>query len=172
MPAGGARAGAGARPRGISEARRRIVRGIERGLARAARIAGCPGETEDELVVEVISEIVANMAAAGQGADLVKLYAATSFSADSQREEGEGSALERALKRLPGLARDTNPAPELESDDEHQEKTVGYSSRTTDTASCAHRNAPAKAAFTRPRLPGQASLFDGITGAPLSRDER
>ena len=166
MAGGGARPGAGRRPSGVSLARRRLVAGIERGLAEAARQAGCALEAREELVEESVSQIALAMIQAGQGADLVKLYAATVYRDDpgeAAGDEGGGSALERAMQRLPGLRRGTVSAQSGGLDLEHKAESEGYGRGASDTVS----DAPENRARQRPLLPGQGSLLDGLSGRPI-----
>lgn len=105
---GGARAGAGRPQGGISDVRRRLVRGIERGLAAAAREAGIPGGTDEELVTGAVADIAYGMIRAGRGPEVVALYAQLAARGDGQ--DGGSSPLAAALDRLPGMVAGTGSA--------------------------------------------------------------
>ena len=105
---GGARAGAGRPQGGISDVRRRLVRGIERGLADAARAAGIPGDSDEELVTGAVADIAYGMIRAGRGPEVVALYAQLAARGDGQ--DGGSSPLAAALDRLPGMVSGTGSA--------------------------------------------------------------
>ena len=103
MAGGGARPGAGRPVGGISQARRLIIRGLTRGLAIAGRAKGLEGE-EEEVAVESIAHIASDLVLAGQGRDVLALYAqAAPKSDDGDGDERYKSPLVRALERLPGM---------------------------------------------------------------------
>lgn len=161
MAGGGARPGAGRKPGGVTDARRRLVAGMERGLARAARIAGCHAETEEELVVEAVSRVAEQMVAAGQGADVLKLYSAMAYSGPANGSDDDGETpLERAMRRLPGLAGGTDPAPHLIEGRETAARSDTYRHGTTDKVSDGPGNRPPP----KPLGPVQVSMIDGLTG--------
>lgn len=106
---GGARAGAGRPQGGISAVRRRLVGGIERGLADAAQRVGIPGETREELVEAAIADIACSMVLSGRGADVVALYAQLVARGEGGAD-GAASPLAAALDRLPGMVAGTGSA--------------------------------------------------------------
>jgi len=109
MAGGGARPGAGRPVGGISQARRLIIRGLQRGLASAMRAKGIDGE-EEELAVEAVARIASDLVLAGQGRDVLAIYAQAAPKSDDGDLEpgGHKSPLVRALERLPGMV----PGPE------------------------------------------------------------
>jgi len=109
MAGGGARPGAGRPQGGISQARRLIIRGLQRGLASAMRAKGIEGE-EEELAVEAVARIASDLILAGQGRDVLAIYAQAAPKSDDGELEpgGHKSPLVRALERLPGMV----PGPE------------------------------------------------------------
>lgn len=106
---GGARAGAGRPQGGISAVRRRLVGGIERGLADAAQRVGIPGETREELVEAAIADIACSMVLSGRGAEVVALYAQLVARGEGGAD-GAASPLAAALDRLPGMVAGTGSA--------------------------------------------------------------
>lgn len=106
---GGARAGAGRPQGGISAVRRRLVGGIERGLADAAQRVGIPGETREELVEAAIADIACSMVLSGRGAEVVALYAQLVARGEGCAD-GAASPLAAALDRLPGMVAGTGSA--------------------------------------------------------------
>lgn len=88
----------------MSQARRLIVRGLTRGLASAMRAKGAEG-TEDELAVEAVARIASDLILAGQGRDVLAIYAQAAPKSDDGDEDpgGNKSPLVRALERLPGM---------------------------------------------------------------------
>lgn len=100
---GGLRPGAGRPQGGISETRRLLLRGLTRGLAHAGRIKhGLHGEDE-EVAVETVAMIASDLIRAGQGRDVLAIYAQAAPKSDEGEEGGKKSALVRALERLPGM---------------------------------------------------------------------
>lgn len=101
---GGVRQGAGRPEGGISQARRLILQGLQRGFEKAGRKKGLTGEAE-EVVVESIAHVAADLILAGQGRDaLAILVQAAPKGDDGEGGDGKKSPLVRALERLPGLA--------------------------------------------------------------------
>jgi len=105
MAGGGARPGAGRPVGGISQARRLILRGLQRGLASAMRAKGARGEDEEELAVEAVAHIASDLILAGQGRDVLAIYAQAAPKNNDYDDApgGHKSPLVRALERLPGM---------------------------------------------------------------------
>jgi hypothetical protein len=101
MQHGGARANSGRNPGGVNQSRRILIDSIERGLAIAGRKRGLIGDDE-EVAAQTTAHIVSDMVLAGEGRDVIKIYAlATSKSDGSQPGAAGRSSLINALKRLP-----------------------------------------------------------------------
>lgn len=100
MAGGGARAGAGRPVGGMSQSRRLIIQGLQRGFEKAGRARGLMGEGE-EVVIESIAQVAADLILGGNGRDaLALLVGAAPKDGDGEREK---SPLVRALERLPGM---------------------------------------------------------------------
>ncbi len=111
MAGGGARPGAGRPQGGISQARRLIIRGLQRGLADAMRAKGVGANIdEEELAVMAVAHIASDMILVGQGRDVLAIYAQAAPKSDDGNDDpgGQKSPLVRALERLPGMV----PGPE------------------------------------------------------------
>lgn len=107
MPSGGARVNAGRPAGGIAQARRILLRAIQRGLAKAAIERGLDPDgtrAEDDLALDAASRIVGDMVIAGQGRDVLVLWAQVAPARDDPREPPSGG-LSEALRRLPGVGR-------------------------------------------------------------------
>lgn len=163
MAGGGARSGAGRKPGGISESKRRLVAGMERGMARAAKIRGLPGETQDELVIEAVADIAQGMLESGQGVDLIKIYGAMAYN-EHGLEGGGKSTLEQAMELLPGRRAGPGPAQRLDAGPLSLVESTGYLKGAPDTVSEAPGTAQESAPPKRPRLPGQESLQLALEG--------
>jgi hypothetical protein len=101
MQHGGARANSGRNPGGVNQSRRILIDSIERGLAIAGRKRGLIGDDE-EVAAQTTAHIVSDMVLAGEGRDVIKIYAlATSKSDGAQPGAAGKSSLINALKRLP-----------------------------------------------------------------------
>ena len=106
MAGGGYRPGAGRPVGGMSQARRLIIRGLQRGLASAMVAKGAdPRADEEELAVEAVAHIASDLILAGQGRDVLAIYAQAAPKGDDYdgEEGGRKSPLVRALERLPGM---------------------------------------------------------------------
>jgi hypothetical protein len=86
-----------------------IIRGLQRGLASAMRAKGIEGD-EEELAVEAVARIASDLILAGQGRDVLAIYAQAAPKSDDGELEpgGHKSPLVLALERLPGMV----PGPE------------------------------------------------------------
>lgn len=102
MGHGGARPGAGAPKGGISQARRLLLRGLQRGLAQVGRGKGFEGD-EEELATQSVAMIASDMVLAGQGRDVLAIWAQAAPKGDEGDETSKKSPLLRALERMPGL---------------------------------------------------------------------
>ncbi len=139
---GGARPGAGRPEGGISQARRLILQGLQRGFEKAGRHKGLTGEAE-EVVVESIAHVAADLILAGQGRDaLAILVQAAPKGDDVEGDTGKKSPLVRALERLPGLAGVPPQSQQHLDNREKDGKTQGEQSRPTDCQSVAPFFAP------------------------------
>lgn len=100
---GGARPGAGRPKGGISDARRLLLAGLERGLARAADEQGLTqaGADQAERATAAIAAIAYDLIRAGRGDEVVKIYALSATKLPS--DEAPRSPLAAALARLPGM---------------------------------------------------------------------
>ncbi len=99
---GGARPGAGAPKGGISQARRLLLRGLQRGLAHAGRAKGLEGD-EEEVATQSVAMIASDMVLAGQGRDVLAIWAQAAPKGDEGDPDAKKSPLLRALERMPGL---------------------------------------------------------------------
>lgn len=106
---GGARPGAGAPKGGISQARRLLMRGLQRGLAHAGRAKGLIGD-EEEVATQSVAMIASDMVLAGQGRDVLAIWAQAAPKGDEGDEGGKKSVLLAALESLPGLGSVQNPS--------------------------------------------------------------
>ncbi len=117
MSWGGARSGAGAPKRGVSQARRLLVDALHRGLEQAGRLKGLNGSPH-EVATEAAARIACDMVLAGRGDEVLKLYAiATPATDDLAGSGGRKSALMEALERLPGMVGEGAEGPETSLDD-------------------------------------------------------
>lgn len=142
-----------------------LVSGIERGLARAAQLAGCRAETQEELVVHSVSEIALSMVAAGRGDELLRVYAGSIAKQVEPAGSDRKTPLERAFNRLPGLSRVTDKSQEAIDEPTNVSETEYCETRPTDYESGARPSAAGTPAFG----PEQRALLDGLTGAPIPR---
>lgn len=138
---GGARSGAGGPQRGVSQARRLMLRALTRGLEIAGREHGLEGDPE-AVATETAAQIAADMIRLGRGDEVLKLYVLASPANDGQGEgSGKGSVLLDALSKLPGM---DDPVPELSSDatteDGFPVNSTGYEGEATDGSSVAGSN--------------------------------
>ncbi len=116
MSWGGARSGAGAPKRGVSQARRLLVDALQSGLEQAGRLKGLTGSPE-EVATQAAARIACDMVLAGRGDEVLKLYAiATPASDDPPGGGGRKSALMEALERLPGMVGEGAEGPETSLD--------------------------------------------------------
>jgi hypothetical protein len=81
-----------------------IIRGLQRGLANAMRAKGAEGD-EEELAVAAVAHIASDLILAGQGRDVLAIYAQAAPKSDDGDDQpgGHKSPLVRALERLPGM---------------------------------------------------------------------
>lgn len=178
MPSGGARPNGGRKPGGITHARRILLSAIQRGLARAARDRGLDRLTgtddEAELALECASRIAADMVLAGQGRDVLALWAQMAPK-DAEADNQPSGGLSDALRRLPGASQPTFSAPvsgrilDAEGQDEslHDDtssgmpyESVGNDEVPTDSASVGTENSADAQPFFLPQqlLPGVVPL--------------
>lgn len=99
---GGLRPGAGRPVGGISQTRRLLLQGLNRGLAYAARAKGLKGSDED-LAVESVARIASDLILAGNGRDVLAIYAQAAPKSDDGDAGGSKSPLVQALERMPGM---------------------------------------------------------------------
>lgn len=131
---GGTRPGAGRPKGGVTDTRRRIISAINQGLAQAGRRM-YPDRVsqvdEDEAAIQTGAMIVDDMIQAGQGNDVMKLWAAVAMKEPEGEKEGHKNTLAEALSRLPAVGHvadvsqiGTNPpqAPETEGGATHTER--------------------------------------------------
>ena len=101
---GGARPGAGRPKGGVSDARRRLYAAINRGLAQAGR-KKYPNmvsqDDEEEAAIQTGAMIVDDMIQAGQGNDVMKLWAAVALKEPEGEKSTGKNTLAEALSRLP-----------------------------------------------------------------------
>ena len=102
---GGTRAGAGRPYGGISQTRRLIASAIQQGLAQAGR-QKYPGRVhtcdDEQAAVDTAAMIVDDMIQAGQGNDVLKLWAAVAMKESDSNSGGKKNTLAAALSKLPG----------------------------------------------------------------------
>ena len=131
---GGTRPGAG-RPRGgVTDTRRRIIAAINQGMAQAGRRMypdKVSQDDEDEAAIQTGAMIVDDMIRAGQGNDVMKLWAAVALKEPEGQTASKKNTLAEALSRLPdvGCVRDVSqndmnqPQPaEIEGSATHTER--------------------------------------------------
>ena len=101
---GGARPGSGRPQGGISDTRRRIIAAINMGLAQAGR-KKYPNAVsqidDDQAAIQTGAMIVDDMIQAGQGNDVMKLWAAVALKEGSDPKGDKRNTLAEALSRLP-----------------------------------------------------------------------
>lgn len=111
MSHGGNRSGAGRKKGGVSETRRRLSKAIEVGTAHAVRQKApelTQGKTDEEAAEIGAAMIVSDMIQAGQGADVLKIWASIAPKTD---EGGEGiNDLSKAFSALPAHLKGTGEA--------------------------------------------------------------
>ena len=102
---GGVRAGAGRPQGGISQTRRLIASAIQQGLAQAGR-QKYPGRVDEcdneQAAVDTAAMVVDDMIQAGQGNDVLKLWAAIAMKESGNESNTGKNTLAAALSRLPG----------------------------------------------------------------------
>lgn len=159
---GGARPGAGRPKGGISDARRLLLAGLERGLARAADEQGLTpaGTDQAERATAAIAAIAYDLIRAGRGDEVVKIYAlsATKLPAD----EAPRSPLAAALARLPGMC------AEVESGTAPAQPSAARQPRLIESTACAGLPAAPKSAGPLIEGAGTArSSTPAVGSAPL-----
>ena len=101
---GGTRTGAGRPKGGVTDTRRRIIAAISQGLAQAGRRMHpdrVNAVDDDQAAIQTGAMIVDDMIQAGQGNDVMKLWAAVALK-ETDSQSSEKNTLARALSRLPG----------------------------------------------------------------------
>ena len=131
---GGTRPGAGRPKGGITDARRRIMAAINQGLAQAGRRMypdRVSQVNEDEAAIQTGAMIVDDMIQAGQGNDVMKLWAAVAMKEPEGDKAGHKNTLAEALSRLPAVGHvadvsqigtNSPQAPEIEGGTTHTER--------------------------------------------------
>lgn len=109
MQHGGARAGAGRPSGGVSQTRRLLVAGLQRGLVLAGTDKGFQG-TPEEIGIQTVAGIVSDMIQAGEGRNVLQLLALSEHGGAGS-SQGEDSALMAALKRMPGMSNGPDSSP-------------------------------------------------------------
>ncbi|MGI9283016.1 MAG: hypothetical protein ACR2PX_25755 [Endozoicomonas sp.] len=101
---GGSRPGSGRPQGGISQARRLITDAIQNGLAQAGR-KKYPDRVDqvdvETAAIQTGAMIVDDMIQAGQGNDVMKLWAAVAMKESDNEKAGSRNTLAEALSRLP-----------------------------------------------------------------------
>lgn len=138
---GGARPFAGAPRGGISETRRLLLRGLKRGLSIAGRAKGLEG-SDDEVAVESVARIASDLILAGQGRDVLAIFAQASAKGDGADDPENASPLQRALNRLPGLKNGTDVSREGLEQPAIAADSRENATRPTDAGSVEHQNQP------------------------------
>ena len=131
---GGSRQGSGRPQGGVSQARRLITDAIHQGLAQAGR-KKYPGQVsqadQEQAAVQTAAMIVDDMIQAGQGNDVLKLWAVVAMKETDGDKGSSKSSLADALSRLPAAGRVTDvtrlgmnalEAPETERGTTHIER--------------------------------------------------
>jgi len=137
---GGARPGAGAPRGGISETRRRLVNAIEQGLELAGRSKGMEG-TREQVAEQAAAAIVSDMILAGQGDDVLKIWATVApKNDDGEGGKGKQSTLAASLAAV-GKRLGASGAPHAPADDtEAPADSTTYEHGAPDTASDGRAN--------------------------------
>ena len=150
---GGARSGAGRPKGGVSQTRRLLSAAITKGLATAGRRKfGSEMSQDDETAAtQTAAMLVADMIDAGQGADVLKLWA--QVSSKDQQEQPQGSSLEAALKALPSASCVALVTQAGDSGEQMPVKTIVCSGRTTDNESDVLPPQPAGSTYFAPQQP-------------------
>lgn len=155
---GGLRPGAGRPQGGISETRRLLLRGIKRGLAQAGRARGIQGD-EDEVATEAVARIASDLILAGQGRDVLAIFAQAAPKGDEGGGGDTESPLQQALRRMPGLQNGTAvPLVPLDATPIRAEP-MENDTRPTDPASVTRHGQP----FFSPQ---QTLLPPGVEASP------
>ena len=141
MGHGGARPGAGAPKGGISQARRLLLRGLQRGLANVGRANGFEGD-EEELATQSVAMIASDMVLAGQGRDVLAIWAQAAPKGDEGDEGGKKSPLLRALERMPGLGSVLDSSQPALAPAQNSEESDENDKRPTDPASVTQLHQP------------------------------
>lgn len=101
---GGVRSGAGRPIGGVTDARRRIVAAINQGLAQAGRKMypdRVSQDDEEQAAIQTGAMIVDDMIQAGQGNDVLKLWAVVAMKEPDGEKSSNRNTLAEALSRLP-----------------------------------------------------------------------
>lgn len=161
---GGRRPGAGAPAGGISQARRLILRALQRGLTYAGQARGLRGP-EEEVAVESAARIASDMILAGRGAEVLALYIAAAPKADdSGGGDDAKSPLLRALERLPGMGAVPAQSIGKEAAAERDGNIADNPAPATDQVSVApffHPQTLLIPPHLEPSLPGDLVVADG-----------
>ncbi len=150
---GGARSGAGRPKGGVSQTRRLLSDAITKGLATAGRRKFGEEMSQDDeaAATQTAAMIVSDMIEAGQGADVLKLWA--QVSSKDQQEQTQGNSLEAALKALPSASRVSLVAQGQTEAEQPLEKSGTYQPRTSDNESGVMPSQPAGATYFAPQQP-------------------
>jgi hypothetical protein len=137
---GGVRSGAGRPKGGVTDARRRIVAAINQGLAQAGRKLQPDRVSQDDdeqAAIQTGAMIVDDMIQAGQGNDVLKLWAAVAMKEPEGERSSQKNTLAEALSRLPAaghvadvsrIATNQPEAPEIEGGATHTEREAPHNS--------------------------------------------
>lgn len=152
MQNGGYRPGAGRPKGGISQTRRLINSAITKGLAHAGR-AKYPDKVNstdlEEAAVDTAAMIVSDMIQAGQGNDVIKVWAQVAIKESDSQNSSSNNILADALSRLPSPSHgaDMSQSPDLETET-HNIKGID-DGRPTDAKSNGSINLP----YFAPQVP-------------------
>ncbi len=171
MSHGGNRSGAGRKKGGVSETRRRLSKAIEIGTANAVRQKApelTQGKTDEEAAEIGAAMIVSDMIQAGQGAEVLKIWASIAPKTD---EGGEGANdLSKAFSALPAHLKGTGQAEDTDT----TTTTPAISTTYEEGAHHSELGAPENAPYFLPQMPllvpqsEQASLVEPApTATPL-----
>lgn len=146
---------------------RRMLAACDVGLAKAARQAGCTSPDQEAQVVFAMSEIVYSMAASGRGDEVLRMYAQLASRTPEGKKTEQGTPLERAFQRLPGLGRVTDKSLPADARNETPAETDTCTARATDYQSGGQGQDAPELPDPRGLGPRQGTLLDGLTGRPL-----
>lgn len=152
MQNGGYRPGAGRPKGGISQTRRLIASAITKGLAHAGRTK-YPDRVSstdlEEAAADTAAMIVSDMIQAGQGNEVIKVWAQVAIKESEGQNCQSKNILADALSRLPSPSHDTDMTRTREAEPEAPDTKGLADDRPTDTKSNGSLNLP----FFAPQVP-------------------